>query len=320
MDVIRSFIRKSMGSEIALLEARRMKHFRHGRFTTWFAISLLAHIPAFFITNEALRLIVHQLILLSNIILSYLAFFRFRDDDRLYWDYRRKVIPRLLRHINSKYKYYPNARIHAKEFVSSGLYYSKLNKLTRTDLILGLFNKAAFSLSYVKAQTREFIGKSGITGTANNTMITRFQGLHYVFKVPLRFTGKTLILPLGKTQNRELDEMNVFNLHAREKSKGTRRIFSGNHEFDSQFAIFTSFEKEARNFLNEKRISDLMEISGLFRNTIALSFFGSFVFLHAHTGEEVFKVDVSKPIDIDQVADNYLNLKIALEAVRILLS
>ena len=267
-----------------------------------------------------MRSISHQLTLLLNLVFSYLAFFRFKEDDRLYYDYRKKIFPKLLNQINSKYRYYPRAKIHAKEFVSSGLYYNKLNKLSREDLVLGLVNKAAFSMSYVKAQTREFVGKSGITGTANNTMITRFQGLHYVFKVPLQFKGKTLFLPLTKTNNRDVDQMNEHNLEARMKKKTTKRIFSGNKEFDTHFAIFSSFEREAREFLTEKRMQEILDLRSHYNNTIALSFFGSFLFLHVHTRQEVFKVDVNKPIDVDQVVDNYINLKIALKAVWVLLA
>jgi len=275
--------------------------------------------PIFFIGNDTLRMIAHQLTLLMSVIFSYLAFFRYRDDDQLNNDYRRKVIPKLLNQLNAKYKYYPRAKILAKEFLSSGLYYSKLNKIYRHDLVLGLVNKASFSMSFIKAQKREFIGKSGITGTQNTTMITKFQGLHYVFKVPINFSGKTLILPLAPTNSKEVDDINNHNLIARSNKKSTSRYKTANEKFDREFAVFTSLEKEAADFLTPKRIKAKLEINELFNNSIAMSFSGAFVFLHAHTNQEVFKVDIAKPIDVDQVANNYLNLRIALKAVWLLL-
>jgi hypothetical protein len=278
------------------------------------------HVPAFFIPQLDIRSIIHQLLIMINLGLSYLAFFRYRNDDGLFNDYRKKIIPLLLAQINPKYKYAPGGKILAKEFVASGLYYGPIHSLVRKDLILGMFGKAAFSMSYVKAQKREFVGKSGITGTHNTTMLTRFQGLHYVFKVPLTFSGKTMIMPIKPTSSKEVDEINAFNFKKRSVMEQSRRVQTGNRQFDEQFAVFTSFEKEAHAFLTEKRIKSLLEVNDLFKNSIAVSFYNSFVFLQAHTNQEVFKLDLTKPITTKQVAENYINLRIALQAVQILLS
>jgi hypothetical protein len=320
IELLTSFIQKNLNKDIRTLERRRKNFYMHSRLIYAFATSVLLHVPVFFIPHLVARSIAHQLLLLLNLGLSYLAFFRYRNDDRLFNDYRRKIIPVLLAQISPKYKYAPAGKILAKEFVASGLYYGPLHSLVRKDLILGLFEKAAFSLSYVKAQKQEFIGKSGITGTANSTMITRFQGLHYVFKVPITFTGKTMIMPIKSTMLKEVDDINTYNLNTRAANVHSKRIQTGNPAFDERFAVFTSFEKEARAFLSEKRMKSIIEVEGLFRNTIALSFYNSFVFMQAHTNQEIFKLDLSKPITTSQVAENYLNLRIALKAVRILLS
>ena len=268
---------------------------------------------------DLLRNILHQILLLANASLSYLAFFRFKDDEKLYSDYRKRIIPVLLNSIEPSYKYRPSAKIYAKEFLLSGLYHSKLNKLTRQDRILGIYKKAAFSMSFVKAQSREFIGRSGITGTRNTTYITHFQGLHYVFKVPVNFTGKTVVLPIANTDNMDVNEKNEYNLRRLVKNEKKKKIILRNQQFDDSFAVFTNYEKEARNFLSEKRIKSILHINALFKYSVALSFFGNVVFLHAHTDREVFTLNLSKPIDEQQVLNNYINLKIGLDAMKILL-
>lgn len=166
--------------------------------------------------------------------------------NRVRTDFKRKIMPTLLRGIDPSLQYKPDGYVSAQEFNQSRLYQSP-DRYSGKDLVEGKIGATAVRFSLVHAEEEYQSTETDADGGSHTTTEYRtiFHGLFFVADFNKHFSARTRIEPHGVSF---LDKM--FGSH----------VELENPEFNKLFAVTSTDQVEARYIMTPSLIEHFMAL------------------------------------------------------------
>lgn len=194
-------------------------------------------------------------------------------------DYKVQIISKIVKFIDPSLAFYYNERIANKEFIQSGIYAQKPDRISGEDLVSGTVGKTNIIFSELHAQYKT-TSKEGVRWH------TIFRGVFLVADFHKHFNSETYVLPdrwerwLGNFA-RKLQSMG---------SRGRRQLAEmENQAFEKAFRVYTRDQIEARYILSPSLMERMLNFKEKAGRPVAFSFVNSKMFAAVSLQKNLFE-------------------------------
>ena len=226
-------------------------------------------------------------------------------------NYKKTVIPALVKLVDSELKYEPGAGISMGTFKGTELFPTSPNRYSTEDLIHGTYGKTYLQLAEVEAKERRT--RTDSNGNRKTYYVTIFKGLLLIADFHKDFHGRTFVFP-DKSEK-------TFGNFARffQKMGGRRKtnlIRLEDPEFEKAFAVYSTDEVEARYILSTAMLRRILDLRERFGDDVRLAFKDSCLSLALPYRNTYLEPDTGKPAtDPHQINGMLLELKCFLDTI-----
>ena len=194
--------------------------------------------------------------------------------------YKKTVLQKLVKLVDSGLNYSPESGIVEQEFVASELFTKRPDRFHSEDLVYGVHGRTGIRLSEVVAWERETSTDS--KGRSESRYVEYFRGLMLIADFHKHFGHRTFVFPDTAES--------LFGGFGRAMQKlggrrGTRLVQMDNVAFEKAFAIYTSEQVEARYILTPSMMERLLSMRKRFGGNVRVAFKDSYVWIavpHKH--------------------------------------
>lgn len=182
-------------------------------------------------------------------------------------NYKKTVIPALVKLVDSGLKYEPGAGISMETFKGTELFSTSPNRYSTEDLIHGTYGKTYLQLAEVEAKERRT--RTDSNGNRKTYYVTIFKGLLLIADFHKDFHGRTFVFP-------DISEKTFGNFARFFQKMGGRRktnlIRLEDPEFEKAFAVYSTDEVEARYVLSTAMLRRILDMRQRFGEDVRLGF------------------------------------------------
>lgn len=226
-------------------------------------------------------------------------------------DFKKRVIERIIKFIDSGLDYYPEEKIGLELYMSSELFKQHPDRYTGDDLVKGKIGQTIveFSELHSEYKTRSSSGKGG----SQEHWHTIFRGIFFIANFNKHFKGKTFVLPdvAQKTFGSFLGNM----FQSWNKSRG-ELIKMEDPEFEKLFVVYGSDQIEARYLLSTSLMKRITEYKIKNNKEIYISFINNDVFIGISYLKNLFEPNLYKTlIDFSVIEEYYRDMTLAISIV-----
>lgn len=219
--------------------------------------------------------------------------------------FKKDVIRKLVKFINPKLKYTPDAGIDRRVFEKSDIFKEEINRFEAEDHVHGRIGSTEIGFSEVSAQ---YVTHN--VGSSNKTTI--FHGLYFVADFNKHFQGKTVVLP-------DLAECE-FGWFGRKLQSWNRKrdplVQLEDPEFEREFVVYGSDQIEARYILSTRLMERILKFKQKTGKCVSLAFVDSNVFVAIPLGRNLFEPHLFKSIlNFQSIVDYIDHLQLAIGIV-----
>lgn len=228
---------------------------------------------------------------------------RFPDPDDINDQYRKAILPLLVKETLPGWHAVPDHGLGLKEIVNTGLFRDTANQVIREDYFTGPAGKATAKIYEVNIRSNALRRvRTPRSGTFYEREITsRFYGYFFFLSPVAHFSSVCWIFPRDKKTWLSDDWIAISR---RQTERERDEIKTGNAEFDAQFSVFAEDAAATRDLLNAPVCQKLIKASAMLPGATAFSFSGKH--LYAMCGFPDDPLSVTKGLRIpDEIEEDH---------------
>ncbi len=179
------------------------------------------------------------------------------------------------------------------------------------------FEKSKFIWSYTHhSGENHFAGKLNniniefsellLTETIDKIRLPVFTGPYFVIQFPDKFKGRTVVKPFSKETTAD---RKIGNFIQKIIKSGDPEISINDKSFNEEFKVFSTNENEAKNILTKEFRSFLLSYTLNSKTEAFFSINENKIYFGLNKFEDLFKIEVKKPINKNLLEKYYNNLK-----------
>lgn len=200
--------------------------------------------------------------------------------------YKKQVVTKIIKLINSDYKYNADKRINDSYFTDSKLFKTRHDRLKGDDFVTGVIEKTHFEFSELKAEYKTETTRDGKKETQWHII---FQGLFFHADFNKKIEGITYVLPDTAEK--------LFGKFGQKLQKGSSKgelVKLENPEFEKEFVVYSSGQQEARYILTPTMMEAMVNIKKQFKRKMHFSFIGEKVYCAVSFNKGLFEPRIRK--------------------------
>lgn len=239
---------------------------------------------------------------------------RFPDPDDINDQYRKAILPLLVKDTLPGWHSVPDHGLGLKEIVNTGLFRDRANQVIREDYFTGPAGNATAKIYEVNIRSNALrkiqVPKGG--SFYEREITTRFYGYFFFLSPVAHFSSVCWIFPRNKKTWLSDDWITVSR---KQTDRERDEIKTGNAEFDAQFFVYAEDAAATRELLNATVCQKLIKASGMFPGATAFSFSGKHLYAMCGFPDDPLSVTKGLRIPDEIEEDHRKELKIMREFV-----
>lgn len=200
--------------------------------------------------------------------------------------FKNEVVTKIIRLINSDYKYDADNCIDGNYFSESKLFSKNHDRIRGDDYVTGIIDKTMFEFSELKAEYKTETTRDGKRETKWHTI---FNGLFFHADFNKHIDGVTYVLP--DTAEKLLGK---FGQKLQKSSSKGELVKLENPEFEKEFVVYSSGQQEARYILTPTMMEAMVNIKKQFNRKMHFSFIGERVYCAVSFNKGLFEPRIRK--------------------------
>lgn len=204
----------------------------------------------------------------------------FKSDKEFYYDFKNKVIQRIVKYVDPSLSYISTKHISYNHFIQSKLFAKSLNRFSGDDFVSGNVGNIKIELSEVLAEVKSSEVKSEDTKSEWHYV---FRGIFFAAELDHQITSEVFILSdpsdslYKKLKNKQLDMIRPSALK------------TGNTDFDNTFFCYSHDQDELNYILNKDLQQIILEFKEKTGCKIYISFIGNRVSVGIYHSNDLFE-------------------------------
>lgn len=248
-------------------------------------VSLIIGAGLVFLTNLFGEPVIGAMIgFLLFIVAAMLIHFKFPDADDMNNEYRRTILPLLVRDTLPGWQSASEHRLSLTEIVGTGLFRDRANQVVQEDYFAGPAGNATAKIYEVIIRhrgLRRLPRARGSPGGYEAEVTNRFYG-YFFFLSPLpAFSSRCWIFPRERKARGETDDWAKITGEAFAAMEYQHVVATGNPGFDETFIVFSENPSATKSFLTDSILKNISDAHTLFPGNCAFSFTGSRLYVMA---------------------------------------
>lgn len=234
-------------------------------------------------------------------------------ENRFVADYKRTLLPEIVRFTGSAVEYDIDRYIDRKDFELSNLFPAEtIVSYTGSDLIKGISDKTPYEISQLKVMEKQ-VRRSG--GKTETKVTDLFNGIFYKADFNKNFSGETFVVPdvarelfgsyLGELLNKKAGGLN---------RKEVELVYMEDVEFEKEFAVFSSGQQQARYILSPSLMQKITSLKKKFHNEMYLAFRNDHLYIGIESMSDFFEPNLFGDIaDYETIEGHFLLMRTLFE-------
>lgn len=269
-------------------------------FATMFVLIILMFASFVLIPpNFYLSVIVGIILIIAAIVFFVKGVYRFL---KFRSEYKSSVVKKVVQFINPKFMYDANKHISLNNFMMSKLGSNKINKAVGDDYVCGIIDKTVFEFSELIAQYEW--EDTDHDGKKVMRVENHFNGLFFLADFNKHIQGETFVMP--DTVERILGK---FGQSLQKSAKGDL-VKLENPEFEKLFAVFSSYQNEARYILTPAIMEGMVNIRKKVGANCYFSFIGERVYCGIEFNKALFEASIFNSVRFEDIEFMYSLFKL----------
>ena len=224
--------------------------------------------------------------------------------------FKTMVVEPIIQYISPGLTYQPKNGISKARFISSGIFRHRIDRFRHEDLVQGAAGKTRIQFSELHAEYKTESRDS--KGRRHTQWHTIFKGLFFIADFNKHFKGRTFVLP--DTAEKLFGRFGQT-LQGVGKSHG-ELVKLEDPDFESEFAVYSTDQVEARYILSPALMSRIMEFKNKTGGKVHFSFIGGEVNIAISSNKNRFEPKLfSTVLDIELAREFVEDLQLALDVV-----
>lgn len=222
--------------------------------------------------------------------------------------FKDAMIKKLVDFISPNLLYLKNKHISKLEYENSFLFPHEADIFKGSDLIEGEIDGVTIKFSYLYTMEEKSDSKGKIS------FQTLFQGLFFIADFNKNFHSRTIVLP-DNTEKFLGSFAHIF----QSISNYGELVKLDNPKFEKEFVTYSFDQIEARYILSHSLMKNILELKGLLKSNISISFNGSKIYIAVFKAHENFEAKIYKKVtNFDEVKTYFQTISLMVDIVRVL--
>ncbi len=226
-------------------------------------------------------------------------------------NYKSRIIPRIVKSLDSQLNYDHSSGIHSSTFEDTELFTTEPDRYKTEDLVSGKYGATFLQMAEIDAEERRTRRDSD--GDTETYYVTIFKGILLIADFHKHFQGRTFIFP--DNAEKLLGNFGRFFQKMGGRS-GTRLLRLEDPDFEKAFAAYSTDEVEARYILSTAMMRRLLDMQQRFGKDVRIGFKDSSLILAVPHTDSFLDPSTSLPAtDTTQIRDMLFHLSHFLKTI-----